>query len=401
MDFTPHDIKSKFLEMFKREPLVIRAPGRINLIGEHTDYNDGLVMPAAIDKEIFFGIGPSQDEQSVLYSLNYNERLEIDINDPQPLSEPRWANYLLGVLFQFKENGYPVKSFSCVFGGNIPLGAGMSSSAAMECGFSYALSEFNHLNVPKLKLITMSQWAEHHFVGVQVGIMDQFASIMGKEDHVIVLDCRSLAHHYAPLNLKEYGIVLCDTKVKHSLVDSEYNMRRKECESGVTTLRKHYPEVRSLRDVTLDMLEKHRPEFAGKVHQRCLYVVEEILRVQLASADLDRGDLLTFGKRMFETHEGLSRLYEVSCPELDFLVTEAKQFEGVVGSRMMGGGFGGCTINLVRKDQVDKFISETTSRYKSAFDIDMPTYQVNAVDGTGRVKDRQLQNFQDKKYFLY
>ncbi|MEX2231590.1 MAG: galactokinase [Cyclobacteriaceae bacterium] len=390
MDLLPSDIQLKFLEIFNKEPLVIRAPGRINLIGEHTDYNDGFVMPAAIDKEIFFGIGASDDQRSVIYSIKYNERIEVDLNDPRPVNEPRWANYLLGVLFQFKENGFPVKPFYCVFGGNVPLGAGMSSSAAMECGFAFALSEFNLLNVPKLKMITMAQWAEHHFVGVKCGIMDQFASVMGKEGNVIVLDCRSLTHSYAPLNLQDYSIVLLDTKVKHSLVDTEYNTRRKECESGVKTLRQYYPEVKSLRDVSPDMLEKHRNEFQGKVYQRCLYVVQENQRVQNASTDLDKGDLTTFGKKMFETHEGLSRLYEVSCKELDFLVAEARKFKGAVGARMMGGGFGGCTINLVESKLEEQFIRQMKSQYKIEFNIDMPAYQVKVVDGTGRVSEAQL-----------
>jgi galactokinase len=390
MDLLPRDVQSKFHEIFKKEALVIRSPGRINLIGEHTDYNDGFVMPAAIDKEIFFGISASNDHRSIIYSIKYNEGFEVDLNDPKPVAEPRWANYLLGVLFQFRENGYPVKPFYCVFGGNVPLGAGMSSSAAIECGFGFALSEFNLLNVPKLKMITMAQWAEHHYVGVQCGIMDQFASVMGKQGHVIVLDCRSLTHRYARLDLQEHGIILCDTKVKHSLVDSEYNMRRKECERGVKTLQQHYPEIKSLRDVSITTLERHRDEFPDQVYKRCLYVVQEILRVQEASADLDQGDLKAFGKKMFQTHEGLSQLYEVSCEELDFLVNEAAKSNGVLGARMMGGGFGGCTINLVKNDLAEPFIGHMKSQYKIAFGIDMPTYQVTLVDGTGKVSESQL-----------
>lgn len=369
---------------------MVRAPGRINLIGEHTDYNDGFVMPAAIDKEIFFGMSLSNDHQSIIYSTKYNERFEVDLNNPQPVDEPRWANYLLGVLFQFIQNGYTVNPFYCAFGGNVPMGAGMSSSAALECGFAFALSEVNQLNVPKLKMITMAQWAEHNYVGVQCGIMDQFASVMGKEGHVIVLDCRSLTHHYSPLDLKEYSIVLCDTKVKHSLVDSEYNTRRKECESGVKVLRQHYPEVKSLRDVSVALIEKHRNEFQGKVFNRCLYVVQEILRVQQASKDLDKGDLKAFGKKMYETHEGLSGLYEVSCEELDFLVEEAKKFDRVLGSRMMGGGFGGCTINLVQNDFAEPFIQHMKEEYKKAFSIDMPTYRVKVKQGTSRVPESEL-----------
>jgi galactokinase len=390
MDITPRDIHAKFKEIFHREPLVIRAPGRINLIGEHTDYNDGFVMPAAVDKEIFFGVSPSDDQRSVIYSVKYDERFEVKLDDIKPVEMPRWANYLLGVLHQFQANGYPVRPFYCVFGGNVPLGAGMSSSAALECGFAFAISEMNSLNVPKLKIVNMAQWAEHHYAGVKCGIMDQFASVMGKKESVIVLDCRSLEHHYAPLELKDYGIVLCDTKVKHSLVDSEYNMRRRECESGIEKLRVHYPEVQSLRDVSVDMLEIHRDEFEGKVYQRCLYVVEEIMRVREASNDLRQGDLAAFGKKMFETHTGLSTLYQVSCKELDFLVGEARGLPGVIGARMMGGGFGGCTINIVRKDVTETFIGRMTMLYKQAFNIDMAAYKVTVVDGVGRVPEIRM-----------
>jgi galactokinase len=214
------------------------------------------------------------------------------------------------------------------------------------------------------------------------GIMDQFATVMGKEGHVIVLDCRSLTHRYSPIDLKEYAIVLCDTKVKHSLVDSEYNTRRSECDTGVSILKKYYPEIKSLRDVSGEMLTKHKNEFQGKVFNRCWYVVSEIDRVQKASRDLENGDLKAFGKKMFETHEGLSKLYEVSCPELDFLVDEAKKSDAVLGARMMGGGFGGCTINIVRKDIMDQFTAHLTRMYKQAFSIDLATYPVKIKEGT-------------------
>ena len=390
MELSPRDIQSKFQQIFKKEPMIIRAPGRINLIGEHTDYNDGFVMPAAVDKEMFFGISPSSDRRSVIFSIKYNEQFEVDLDDPKPVEKPAWANYLLGVLFQFGENGYPVKPFYCVFGGNIPLGAGMSSSAALECGFAFALSEMNMHNVPKLQMVKMAQWSEHHFVGVKCGIMDQFASVMGKTGNVIVLDCRSVTHRYAPLDLKEYGIILLDTRVKHSLVDSAYNQRRMECESGVKQLQTQYPEVKSLRDVTVEMLEEHQGRFEAGVYHRCLYVVQEILRVQAASADLDGGDLKSFGEKMFETHEGLSLLYEVSCKELDFLVERARKFKGVLGARMMGGGFGGCTINLVSNSLAESFITQMTTEYKLAFNIDMAAYRVKVVDGTGLVPDEEL-----------
>jgi galactokinase len=384
------EIRSSFLKLFGKEPLIIRSPGRINLIGEHTDYNDGFVMPAAIDKEIFFAIAPSDSNASTVYALKYKQQFAIDIHHPEKVKDPKWANYLLGVLFQLKQHGFKVKPFNCVFGGDVPMGAGLSSSAAMECGFAFALNELFDLQVPKLEIITMSQWAEHNFVGVMCGIMDQFASVMSKEGHVIMLDCRSLTHRYVPIDLKDYTIVLCDTKVKHSLVDSEYNTRRNECEKGVSILQKHFDYVKSLRDVTLDMLIKHQAEFPSKVYDRCLYVVEEIQRVQEASHALENGDLKAFGKKMFETHEGLSKLYEVSCKELDFLVDEAKQFKEVLGARMMGGGFGGCTINIVKNDFVTEFERQLKESYKRTFNIDMPTYDVNVRGGTSVVSSADV-----------
>lgn len=390
MDFSPRKIQEHFRQRFNREPLLVRSPGRINLIGEHTDYNNGFVMPAAIDREIFFGLAPSADQRTVLYSLKYDEEFEVDLNDLQPVAGPAWANYLLGVLHQFRERGLTVQPFCCVFGGNIPLGAGLSSSAALECGFAFALSELHLHKVSRLEIVAIAQWAEHHYAGVKCGIMDQFASVMGKAGNVILLDCQSIEHRYVPLDLKGHDIVLCDSRVKHALVDSEYNTRRTECESGVKLLRQHYPDTHSLRDVSLAMLEAHRGEMDGKVYQRCWYVVEEILRVQQASADLERGDLVAFGRKMYETHAGLSRLYEVSCPELDFLVGEARNLDGVTGARMMGGGFGGCTINLVRSGRTPDFIREITVRYKKSFDLQADVYKVQVVEGTGKVSDKEL-----------
>lgn len=383
MDFTSQDVIEKFRELYNEEPLTVRAPGRINLIGEHTDYNDGFVMPAAIDKDITFAIAPSPTHESAIYSLTYNEFFPVDIRNPQRTAAPGWANYLLGVMRQFVDKGYALKPFRCVFGGNIPTGAGLSSSAALECGFAVTLNELNQFKVPRETMVHMAQWSEHNFVGVKCGIMDQFASMMGEEGKVIVLDCRSLEYHYSPFSLQEYSIVLCNTGVKHSLVDSEYNTRRNECEQGVAILKKHYPAVKSLRDVSVEMVTRHRSEFPGKVYDRCFYVTGEIKRVQEASADLQRGDLEAFGKKMFETHTGLSRLYEVSCAELDFLAGHAAKFEGVLGARMMGGGFGGCTINIVRKQNVESFISSAREAYRKAFNLELITYIVHVKSGAG------------------
>lgn len=386
IQFRPRSVYTKFLELFDTQPIVTRSPGRINLIGEHTDYNEGFVMPAAIDRDIVVAIDFAMDDHSTLYSVKHNEFFSFHTTDPARVKSPLWANYLLGVVKKFWDEGHIVKSFNCVVDGDVPTGAGLSSSAALECSFAFALDQLHQLNIPRQQLIHIAQWAEHNYAGVKCGIMDQFASMMGLEGKAFVLDCRSLEYHYFPVDLKKCSIVLCDTMVKHSLASSEYNTRRAECEQGVQILRKHYPDVRSLRDATLGMLERHKALFPEKVYNRCLYVIEENKRVQDASKDLERGDLVSFGRKMYDTHNGLSHLYEVSCEELDFLVDESKRIEGVLGARMLGGGFGGCTINFVEKDQVESFISKITDAYEKNFNVKMNTYVVSLKDGTGRVK---------------
>ncbi len=382
MSSVPERIRSRFLDLFKVEPMLVRSPGRINLIGEHTDYNEGFVMPAAINKEVVFAIAPSADDQCLIFSEQYQELHLVNLLTPKPVHEPRWVNYLLGVIHQFVHRGLSVKPFQCVFGGDIPLGAGLSSSAAVECGFAFAINELFQFNLPRAELIRIAQWSEHNFVGVKCGIMDQFASVMGKAQHAVVLDCRTLEYQYVPVQLGENTIVLCDTKVKHALVDSQYNQRRRECEEGVQLLSRYYEHVKSLRDVSVEMLEQHKQEFPGHVYQRCRYVVDENKRVLDASRDLQREDLIAFGQKMFATHEGLSREYQVSCEELDFLVEVAREHPGVIGARMMGGGFGGCTINLVRRSAANDFIQTASHAYMSKFSREMETYRVSIEDGT-------------------
>lgn len=390
MDFLPQDVAVKFRERFSAEPLLVRAPGRINLIGEHTDYNDGFVMPAAIDYGTYFALAPATDGVTEIFSLKFNETFGLDLDgEITPVKNPSWVNYLLGVIHQLKQHGR-LKPFKCVFGGNIPIGSGLSSSASVECGFAFALNELNKLNIDRQKLVLMAQWSEHNFVGVKCGIMDQFASMMSKKDHVILLDCRSLAYSYSPFQLSEHSLVLCDTRVKHALVDSDYNTRRQECEWGVARLQKHYPEVRSLRDVDEQMLRKHEGEFEGKEFNRCLYVVQEIARVQSANHDLKNNDLTAFGKKMFETHRGLSELYQVSCEELDFFVDIAQKYTGVIGARMMGGGFGGCTINLVQTEAIDEFITALTKSYQSSFGKEAGIYRVTLENGVSIVREHDL-----------
>jgi galactokinase len=375
-------VRNKFLELHNQEPLLVRSPGRINLIGEHTDYNEGFVMPAAIDRDIVFAVGFSDEPHSTLYSIRHNELIPFYINQPHKVPEPLWPNYLLGVARRFLDKGYKLKNIHCVVGGDVPTGAGLSSSAALECGFAFALDQLHSFNVPKLDLVHMAQWAEHNYAGVKCGIMDQFSSMMGAEGKAFVLDCRSLSYHYFPVDLKDHSIVLCDSMVKHSLANSAYNKRREECEQGVSILKKYFPEIRSLRDVTAQMIEEHRKEFPEKVYDRCTYIVAENKRVLDASEDLKKHDMQAFGKKMYATHDGLSKLYEVSCPELDFLVNEARKYDFVAGARMMGGGFGGCTINLVAKTKVDWFIQTVREAYMKNFDHEMNAYIVGIKKGT-------------------
>lgn len=380
------EVADRFVSRFKAKPLLVRAPGRINLIGEHTDYNGGFVMPAAINYDSVFAVSEASDGKSEIYSQKYDQLFAVDLRDIKPVEKPSWANYLLGVLKQFQIDGHTLRPFKCVFGGDVPLGAGLSSSASVECGFAFAMNELNQSGISRQRLVEMAQWSEHNFVGVKCGIMDQFASMMGKKGHVIVLDCRSLDYHYSPLDLPDHSVILCDTRVKHSLVDSQYNNRRSECETGVRILNGHYPKVASLRDVTEEMLLKHKGELPGKVFDRCHYVVQEIERVQKASEDLKANRLNDFGKKMFETHEGLSKKYEVSCEELDFLVGVARDFGSVVGARMMGGGFGGCTINIIPKGDVAEFLRQASSKYEKRFGHAMESYEVSIEDGTGIIQ---------------
>lgn len=370
--------------LFDYEPLIVRSPGRINLIGEHTDYNEGFVMPAAIDKGITFRIAPARSATSVIYSENFNERYVVPAGALTPAPNHPWANYLLGVLHRLSAYA-DVPHFRCSLAGDLPIGSGMSSSAALECGFAFALNECFRLGIAKKELIHIAQWAEHHFAGVRCGIMDQFSSMMGKKDHAILLDCRSLDYRYLPLALNAYKLLLCNTNVRHSLASSEYNIRRAECEEGLAIMQGTYPGLTSLRGVTPAMLQEHASLMPVNVYNRCSYVVEEIARVQEAALDLENGNLASFGTKMFQTHEGLSGLYQVSCPELDFLVDQARQ-NNVAGARMMGGGFGGCTLNLIASGAVDAFTKSARKAYREKFGIELTTYPVEVGNGVSVIQ---------------
>jgi galactokinase len=382
-------IKGKYFEKFGQmsdpgKVRIFRSPGRINLIGEHTDYNNGFVLPASVDKAIYFVIEPREDDQVILHAADLDETYSFSVDD---LSKPSksWPHYQLGIIEQIYKKGLKVGGFQTTFGGDVPVGAGLSSSAALECCLLFALNEMYDLGLDRFSIVKMSQKAENEYVGVQCGIMDQFASAFGKEESVIRLDCRSLEYKYFPFPMQDYLLVLCDTSVKHSLASSEYNTRRLECETGVSILKKYYPEVESLRDATPETVAEHKDELGDPVYRRCKFITEEIQRVQDACDLLVEGNLVEFGRKMYATHQGLQHEYEVSCPELDFLVDQTLDDAAVLGARMMGGGFGGCTINLVKKDAVDEFERKMKAAYQGKYQIDLPCYKVKITTGTEEI----------------
>jgi galactokinase len=409
----PNTVIETFKKHFGDAPkIVVRAPGRINLIGEHTDYNGGYVLPAAIDKAVYFAVSPRADDECRFYAHDLNEYIEVSLKNLKKADTQDWANYLMGVLDEIQkvlaqtqnskienlsadrqgQNPKILRGVNLVFGGDIPSGGGVSSSAAIENGIGFAVNELFSLGLSRIDLLRISQKAENNFVGMKCGIMDMFASMMGKQNAVIRLDCNSLDFEYFPFNAPDYRLILCNTTVKHALVDSEYNTRRAECEEGVSVLQKFDPSINLLRDVKIGFLKKHKNALREVVFRRCKYVVEEIARVDKACKALKKNDFETFGKLMYQTHNGLQNEYEVSCKELDFLVKKTKNMafsdipntfgtEGVLGARMMGGGFGGCTINLVKADIVDDFILKMKEAYKKAFDIELPCYITTPQNG--------------------
>ncbi|HEY8960428.1 galactokinase [Chitinophaga sp.] len=373
------ETREQFIHLFEKEPLMVVSPGRINLIGEHTDYNDGFVLPAAIDKKIVYAIALNNTRQCNVHAVFNNETVSFQLNDVKPT--PGWINYLMGIVYQLQERGLEVQGFDCVLAGDIPVGAGMSSSAAVEGGLVAALDHIFKYGLDRMEMALIGQKAEHTFPGVKCGIMDQFANLHGKKDQVMRLDCRSLEFEYFPFSFPDYKIVLCNSMVHHSLASSEYNVRRQQCEEGVKAIQANHPAVKSLRDADMNMLNEVRAQLPDKVYDRCNYVIAEIQRVQDATALLKKGDLQQFGELMYATHEGLSKLYEVSCPELDFLVSLARERTEVAGARVMGGGFGGCTINLVKADKVDEYVSFIKSKYQDQYGKEPEVYVTVIEEG--------------------
>lgn len=375
-------IVTEFYHRYEGEPILVQSPGRVNLIGEHTDYNGGFVLPAAINKHIYLALAVNDTDYGRFYAIDQDDSYEGDLSGELHKSGKGWPNYLLGVVDQLRRHGYDSRGFDCVFGGNVPIGAGLSSSAALEGGVLYGLSQLYDWDIPPVEMAKIAQKAENDFVGVQCGIMDQFVSLNGKKNHAMKLDCRSLEYEFYPLKRRDIHIVLCDTQIRRELATSEYNVRRAQCEEGVRFLQQHEPGIDSLRDVSPDLLNEHRHEMDPVIFRRCSYILEENKRVLDACRDLEKNDINAFGERMYASHVGLRDKYEVSCMELDVLVDAARTINGVLGARMMGGGFGGCTINLVEDDHLIPFKEQISSFYENETGKKIKIYQARVSEGT-------------------
>jgi len=380
---TVQEIQSLFYQRFGKEGVVYTSPGRINLIGEHTDYNGGFVFPGAIDKGIYACIRLNGTDKVRAYSIDKEGYCEFGMNE-EDNPHVHWANYIFGVCRETIKRGYQLEGFDTVFLGNVPIGAGMSSSAALESTFAFALNDLLHLNIDKFELARIGQSTEHNYCGVKCGIMDQFASLFGKAGHLMRLNCATMEFEYFPFNPKGFKVVLLDTVVKHELASSAYNKRRNSCENACAHIAAKHPEVKYLSDATQDMLDEIRPEISGEDYLRASYVIGEKQRVLDVCDALEKDDYETVGKCMYGTHFGMSKLYEVSCEELDYLNDIAKEC-GVTGSRVMGGGFGGCTINLVKEGLYDAFIATAKEKFAAKFGHEPKIYDVVISEGARKL----------------
>ena len=377
------NLKQSFSQQFGREgATVFSAPGRINIIGEHTDYNGGFVLPASIDKAISVAIAPNGTDTVNLCAIDEDhDTVSFKIGVMPEGNGRQWYKYVFGVIEEMRERGAKVGGFDAIFGGDVPLGAGMSSSAALESCFGTALNAIFNLGFTREQLAKIGQMTEHHYVGVRCGIMDQFASLFGQKGKVVRLDCRSLEYELVPFNPKGCRLVLIDTMVKHSLASSQYNIRREQCETGVAVIAKYRPEVELLRDVTIEELDAHKEEMDPMVYRRCAFVINENKRLMAACAAMEKDDFDEVGRQIYAAHEGLSKEYGVSCEELDFIVGIAHNHPGVLGARMMGGGFGGCVISLVKDEAYDAYVADVRAQYKQKFDKDPRVIEVVISDG--------------------
>lgn len=376
-------VRNIFKEKFGTEGALYFSPGRVNLIGEHTDYNGGCVLPGAIDKGMLAEIKPNGTDKVRAYSIDLKDYAEFGLRE-EDKPKASWACYIFGVCREMQKRGAVVKGFDTAFSGDVPLGAGLSSSAALESTYAFALNEIYNLGFDKKELVLIGQKTEHNYCGVNCGIMDQFASIFGKEGHLIRLDCSTMEYEYVPFNPKGYKVVLVDSVTKHELVDSPYNKRRQSCERAAAAIAVNHPHVKLLGDANLEMLAEVKGKISEEDYMRATYAIEENQRLVDTCEALKKGDYETVGKNVYATHHGMSKLYEVSTVELDFLNDVAKEC-GVTGSRIMGGGFGGCTINLVPENKYDAFIETAIAKFKAQFGKEPKIYPVKISDGARRL----------------
>ncbi len=375
----------RFSRLYGTTPLVCRAPGRVNLIGEHTDYNDGFVMPAAIQYYTWVAAAQREDRILSVYSEQFDERIEFSLDKLAAPRSEHWSDYVRGVAAVLQAEKYELRGANLMISGEVPLGAGLSSSAALEVSTALAISGVSGIDVPSLELAKICQWAEHEYAGTHCGIMDQFISIFGKTGRALMLDCRSLDYRLVALP-KDVRVVICNTQVRHELAGGEYNRRRADCEAGVAWLQRHDSKITALRDVTQELLECYQTELPELVYCRCRHVVSENQRVLAAATALKSGDMQQFGTLMYASHASLRDDYEVSCGELDLLVEIASGVQGVYGARMTGGGFGGCTVNLVAAEAVSSFESQVSQQYQAKTGTTLPIYVCSAAQGAGRLE---------------
>ena len=378
------DLVARFIAAYGQTPRLFRSPGRINLIGEHTDYNEGFVLPAAIDRSVFVAVAPGNDDTVRIRSTAFATHYVGMLAELGP-SSLGWPNNAIGVAALLRDDGFPVGGFDLLADSDLPVGAGLSSSAAFSCATLLALDRTFGLGLTRERMARYAQLAEHRYSGVNCGIMDPFASLHGRKGSFIRLDCRSMEHAYVPFGLEDVSILLLDTNVKHSLASSEYNVRRAECERGVEKVRERHPHVRSLRDVDERMLEECVMATDPVAHARCRYVLSENARLMEACRHLERGDMKAVGDCLFASHEGLARRYEVSCRELDWLVEAVRRDPDVLGARMMGGGFGGCTINLVRSGAVERIVQTLGHAYNRETGLPLTWMSVAPEDGSSEL----------------
>ena len=379
-----HELIRKFEQLFAQQPRIFRAPGRVNLIGEHTDYNEGFVMPAAIGFATYVAISSRDDHKLVIHSQEFPGPLEFDVDNLPQQRTGSWCDYIVGVALMLEQSGISLSGANLLVQGDVPVGAGLSSSASVEVASALAFLSLNNAHLPLPEIAKLCRRAENEFVGARVGIMDQFVSCMGKAGHAFLLDCRSLQYKFASIPAG-VSIVACNTMVKHELATGAYNQRRAECEEGVRYFAKWDPKIRALRDVSFDLLERHEDNLPPTIRKRCNHVIRENQRTLDAADALSAGDLTRVGKLMRGSHDSLRDLYEVSCRELDAMVDAAQDLRGFIGGRMMGGGFGGCTINLVHAEHADHFAKEVAERYRKSTGIAAQTYLCTVENGAGEL----------------